>query len=263
MTKASKQNHQYFSQNNSKTPFETYLNYTNEKENSIKTLSQILKKSIKMNSSLLDIGCGDGSYLLSALKNNKNKTKIDFLEPSKKLYDKLIKNIEGSQNCKSYNYDFETFINNNYKKYDHILASHLYHFPIEQYESFINQILSILKSKGTFIWIERGMDDITEFKREYKTLLLPEKYPKNWIPRDYNRALEILKLQKGVTKLEFSESTLSFPLSNFSETIKIIEFYLNIDWSTITADNQKEILNYIKRKKGIFKQQEGIIIYKS
>lgn len=254
----SKLNHQYHNTKEDVTPFEVYLKYSNEKETSIKQLSKILSNLNPKK--ILDVGCGDGTYLLNSLSNNKD-IDITLLEPSKDLYSKLKENTKHTR-YKCINQTFEQFYENNEQAFDLVLASHLYHFTQEEYNILISQLTSLLEDKGTLIWIERGIDDITDFKKKFKTKLLPNRYPNNWEPRNYEKALGILKEKSSDTHLVLNNSVLEFPYKeNLDDVIAIVEFYLNIDWSSIPKDIQEEILSYISSKKGIFNQGEGIVIY--
>ncbi len=253
-------NHQYKNKKDTLTPFEIYLKYSNEKEISIKQLHKILC-SLKNNSiKILDVGSGDGSYLIESLPENSNFHVLS-IEPSKSLYKKLQKNTKNFSNFKTANQTFEEFYKHNDEKFDIVLASHLYHFTQEEYPIFISKLISLLSNKGTLIWIERGIDEITEFKKKFKTKLLPERYPLDWEPRNYKEALGILKKKPGQTKLTLNRSELKLPSNDYlDEIIAIIEFYLNIDWISIPNATQNEILDYILSKK-ILQQEEGVLIY--
>lgn len=259
--KLSTLNHQYKNVGDKLTPFEIYLKYSTEKDISIKQLNNILSQSSN-SVKILDIGCGDGSYLLESIPKDSN-FEITFLEPSIQLFNKLEKNIQGHENYNSINKTFEEFNLENKEVFDIVLASHLYHFSQSEYPIFLSQLISLLEDSGTLIWIERGIDEITDFKKRFKSKLLPDRYPKDWEPRNYKKALEILKEKSADTELVLNRSVLKFPYKeNLDEVMAIVEFYLNIDWTSIPIEVQNEILKYIEEKKGILKQEEGVIIYK-
>ncbi len=254
-------NHQYKKEKRDLTPFETYSKHSNALDVSTKQLRDILL-GVKGNSlKILDVGCSDGLFLINSLPKGK-ATKITFLEPSKDPFEKLKRNTKQNKEWVCINQTFEEFYQNNKEKYDIVLASHLYHFPREEYKKLLSQLISILKDSGTLIWIERGIDEITDFKKRFKTMLLPSKYPKNWIPPNYKRALEILKRKEGNTKLIQNNSVLRFPYTQeLDDVIAIVEFFLNIEWNSIPRTVQEEILEYIVEKKGILQEEEGIVIY--
>lgn len=255
-------NHQYKDKINSLTPFEIYLQYSNEKEVSIKCLHKILSRFINNSLRILDVGSGDGTYLLKSLPEDKN-LEITFLEPSEDPFSKLKKNTKDNSNYKCINQTFKEFYKNTNEKFDIVLASHLYHFTQKEYPIFISQLISLLNNTGTLIWIERGIDEIAEFKKKFKTKLLPNKYSDIWQPRNYKKALEILKKKSDKTELILNHSQLNFPDSDkLDEVIAIVEFYLNIDWISIPKEVQDEILEYISSKNRILQQEEGVIIYK-
>jgi ubiquinone/menaquinone biosynthesis C-methylase UbiE len=255
-------NHQYKDKVNSLTPFEIYLKHSNEKEISVKQLNKILSEIGNPSLKILDVGSGDGSYLLESLPEDRD-IKTIFLEPSKELFTKLKRNTKNNSNYKCINQTFEEFYKINNENFDIVLASHLYHFTQEEYPLFISQLIDLLNKSGTLIWVERGSDEIAEFKKKFKTKLLPDRYSDNWEPRNYKKALSILKDKSDKTELILNSSELKFPYKeSLEETIAIVDFYLNIDWISIPESIQKEILEYISERKGIIQQEEGVIIYK-
>lgn len=254
-------NHQYKQKVNNLIPFEIYIKYSNEKDVSIIQLRKILSRFKDKKVKVLDVGSGDGSYLLQSLPKE-NNFEIIFLEPATKLFNKLKKNIQQHKEYKAINKTFEEFCIENNDKFDIIIASHLYHFPEAEYSAFLSQLISLLKNSGTLIWIERGIDEVTDFKQRFKRKLVPSRYPKDWQPRNYTKALKILKRRSGNTELILNKSELKFPYKeNLDEVIAIIEFYLNIDWVSIPTEIQNEILKYIENKEGVLEQEEGVIIF--
>lgn len=255
-------NHQYKRTVNTLIPYEIYLKYSTQKDISTIQLQKILSRFKDNQNKLLDVGSGDGLYLLKSLPKD-NHFEITFLEPAKDLFKTLKTNIQQYSNCKAINKTFEDFYAESKNKFDIILASHLYHFPEDEYSIFLSQLISLLEDSGTLIWIERGVDEVTDFKTRFKRKLRPDRYPENWEPRYYKKALDILKEESDSTEIIFNESELRFPYEeNFDEVIALVEFYLNIDWVSIPTDIQNEILEYIKDKGGILKEEEGIIIFK-
>ncbi len=185
-------NHQYKRTVNTLIPYEIYLKYSTQKDISTIQLQKILSKFKDNQSKLLDVGSGDGSYLLKSLPKENNFT-ITLLEPAKDLFNKLEKNIQGHNNCKAINKTFEDFYIENKNKFDIILASHLYHFPEDEYSIFLSQLISLLEDTGTLIWIERGVDEVTDFKTRFKRKLRPDRYPENWEPRYYKKSFRYTK----------------------------------------------------------------------
>jgi 16S rRNA G966 N2-methylase RsmD len=255
-------NHQYKRTVNKLIPYEIYLKYSTQKDISTIQLQKILSKFKNNQNKLLDVGSGDGSYLLQSLPKD-NNFEITFLEPAKDLFKTLKTNIQQHSNCKAINKTFEDFYAENQNKFNIILASHLYHFPEDEYSILLSQLISLLEDSGTLIWIERGVDEVTDFKTRFKRKLRPDRYPENWEPRYYKKALDILKEESDSTEIIFNESELRFPYEeNFDEVIALVEFYLNIDWVSIPTDIQNEILEYIEDKGWVLKEEEGIIIFK-
>ncbi|MGI6443957.1 MAG: class I SAM-dependent methyltransferase [Candidatus Dojkabacteria bacterium] len=165
-------NHQYQRTVNTLIPYEIYLKYSTQKDTSTIQLQKIFSRFKNNNNQikLLDVGSGDGSYLLQSLPKD-NHFEITFLEPAKDLFNKLEKNIQEHNNCKAINKTFEDFYAESKNKFDIILASHLYHFPEDEYSIFLSQLISLLEDSGTLIWIERGVDEVTDFKTRIRKLL--------------------------------------------------------------------------------------------
>jgi SAM-dependent methyltransferase len=261
-------NHQYGTFYGNLTPFEIYLNYSTEKENSSKELSKILISLEKRERNILDVGCGNGKYLIETISRIKANrfNHITFLEPSKSLFKSLqqnIKSLDTDINVSTINKTFEEFYENNNNKFDIILASHLYHFPRNEYSQLIEQLTSLIQDDGYLIWVERAPDDIANFKKKFKPLLDPISYPKDWTPRDYKTVWDILNTLDGECTVYFTESILEFPYkTNLDHTIAIIEFYLNLNWDAIPKEIQGNILDYMDKNRGILKEKEAILVYK-
>ena len=256
-------NHQYKKEKKDDfTPFEIYLKHSNAMEISSKRLRKILLELKGDPLKILDVGSNDGSFLIKSLPKGK-KVEIIFLEPSKNPFEKLVKNTKQNKEWKCINQTFEDFYQNSKEKYDVVLASHLYHFPRKKYQELLSQLASLLKDSGTLIWIERGIDDITDLKRRFLRILLPSLYPQDWVPRNYKRALEILKEKEGNTELVLNNSVLRFPCTQkLNEIIALVEFFLNIEWSSISETTQNEILEYITVRERVLNEEEGILIYR-
>jgi 16S rRNA G966 N2-methylase RsmD len=260
-------NHQYNTFNNGITPFEIYLKYSTEKKNSIKELSKILSSPNIKGKDILDVGASDGSYLIDTLLETKYKelNSITFIEPSNTLYKvlkKKSKKLDEDITINTINKTFEEFYASNNKKFDIVLASHLYHFPRDEYTNFITQLISLVEKSSCLIWVERAPDDIADFKKKFKTQLDPVSYPDSWIPRNYQTVFDILQNMNGICDIFFTESALRFPYnSNLNDTIAIIEFYLNLKWEAIPKVVQKEIFDYLRERNGILKEKEAILVY--
>ena len=99
-------NHQYTQKANTLIPYEIYLKYSTQKDISIIQLQKILSRFKNNQNRILDVGSGDGSYLLQSLPKD-NHFEITFLEPAKDLFKTLKTNIQQYSNCKAINETFE------------------------------------------------------------------------------------------------------------------------------------------------------------
>lgn len=255
---------EYASKRGLETPFETFLRYTDEKEKSAKELSKVLKKILRQSESFLDIGTGNGEYLKMALSKLKPLSlNLTLLEPSKDLV-KSLKNTRFQDNTqvRIVNQTFEDFKSDD--KYSTILASHLYHIKKSEREKQFTKMLNLLQKEGTLIYVIRKKDDVYDFKMKFK-------------PRIYNyKSFEAQSLEQSLItfrkisgsipitiKILESHSHVKLPIqTNHQDTITIVEFFLNKKWDGISKKIQKEILSYLKERKGDLKQIDGMAIIK-
>lgn len=245
------------------TPFETFLRYSNEKEESSTRLADLLQE-IAGDLSILDIGAGNGEFLALTLAKTKNLTslRVTLLEPSRDLVKQLkdhFNRILPRDSVKIIRTTLDDFSND--EKFDVILASHLfYHIPRDTWVKQLNKMLSFLKPDGRLIIILREKDDAYRFKMAFKPLILDKNFKALVID-------DVLTVLPEVSKLRVSRysiaSELRVPIDkNVEDAISIIEFYLNEHWQNITERIQKDIFNFIKARNSIFKQLDGIAVIK-
>ena len=244
------------------TPFETFLRYTNEKEKSSTQLAAILQDLLNNESSILDIGTGNGEYLHLTLSkiNGLENYNLTLLEPSEDLSTQLEARFESIVTKKEIHVVSSTladFVTED--KFDIILASHLfYHLPRTNWAADLSRMISLLKPGGVLIIVLREKDDAYTFKTQFKPLLFS----------NFTRALLLDDiLEKLPDNLEVKKllapSELNIPYKSSEEdTISIIEFYLNKKWHEIPPSIQKDALDFIETRKGLFKQLDGIAVVK-
>lgn len=240
------------------TPFETFLRYTNEKENSSGLLASIL--DAHEGTDVLDIGTGDGRYLELALSKVKGSTDyhLTLLEPSIDLIKQLRARFK-KQSVELINSAISDYPAD--KKFDFVLASHLfYHIPRNTWATQLDKMLSLLNTNGKLIIVLRGEDDAYAFKMAFKPLLFAKDFKALTIA---DVLQELQKKQNLQTSQLVSESELNIPVdTNAEDTVSIIEFYLNKSWSDIPKEIQQDALEFIRSKHGTFKQLDNIAIIK-
>lgn len=248
----------------SETPFETFLRYTDEKERSATKLATILQARLGEASHILDIGTGNGEYLSLALSktNIPDGVKLTLVEPSNDLYAQLKGKFEKQflpTNVRIVNSDLQAFDSS--EKFDVILMSHLfYHVPRAIWNEQLAKSLSMLKPEGVLIIVLREKDDAYDFKMAFKPLLFDALFKALTID-DVLSALP----KKALRIVRHSAAAeLRIPVEeNIDDTISIIEFFLNKEWSDIPPSVQQSSLKFIKDKKGVFKQLDGIAVVES
>ncbi len=256
-----------YSNRSSETPFQTFLRYTDEKEKSAKVLGGILRTNIVAeNTQVLDIGSGTGEYVRFALEEAGISIpfNLTLLEPSPDLLPALRGNA--SMLSENINHKIVTDTWEDYKNgvgADIILASHLYHIPREKYEESFGKMVSTLKTGGSLVYVLRQVDDSYHFKTKFKPMI----HNRNFVAKTLDQALETFQQISAKTPLEInthqSVSQLNIPYEvNREDTEAIVEFYLQKPWKEITPIIQKQIQDYIRDKKGVFNQVDGLAVIK-
>ena len=249
------------------TPFETFLRYTDEKEKSAGVLSELLKKHIKKEVDILDIGSGNGEYLRLALGKAKFQMGLNLvlLEPSNDLVREIKKSVNlfpETSSIKIVNRRWEDYVSKD--RFDVIIASHLYHIPRERYYAQFSKMVSYLKKDGVLIFVLRSIDDPHHFKTKFKPVLFGEKFKAKTLDEAIKIFKEISNKDARLIIKEYdSLSKLKIPYkSNMEDAISIIEFYLNKHWEDIPKKIQNEVTDFIKEKHGVFKQVDGLAVIK-
>lgn len=246
------------------TPFETFLRYTNEKEKSADKLAAILHKKLGKSSSILDVGTGNGEYLKLALSKIDpraiSEITVTLIEPSSDLAAQLPDKFAGllsEHQLKVVNSDLRTFKSSG--NFDVILMSHLfYHIPRASWTQELSRALSMLKKDGILILVLREKDDAYDFKMKFKPQLFDASF-KALVIDDVLEALPDNKSHR--VERQTSPSELHFPTgTNMNDAVSIIEFYLNKEWLDIPADIQRASLDFILKRKNVFKQIDGIAV---
>lgn len=246
------------------TPFETFLRYSDEKEKSADKLATVLRTKLNKSSRILDVGTGSGEYLKLALSKIDPKTvkeiTLTLVEPSNdftvQLTDKFA-NLLPAHKLKVVNSDLQNLKGDD--QFDVILMSHLfYHIPRDLWTQELLKALSMLKKGGVLILVLREKDDAYDFKMELKSQLFDASY-KALVLDDVLGALpknEDLRIERLLSLSELHFPTETSP----DDTVSIIEFYLNKEWSDIPSPIQRASLDYLRGKGGIFKQVDGIAV---
>lgn len=246
------------------TPFETFLRYSDEKEQSARKLATVFRQRVNGPSSILDIGTGNGEYLELALSkiDSKavNETTLTLVEPSDDLVTQSISRFSrllSPHKVKVINSDLQAFKSDD--TFDIVLMSHLfYHIPRKTWTQELSTAISLLKKDGILIIVLREKDDAYDFKMEFKPSLFDASF-KALVIDDVldalpeNKSLHIERLSS------FSKLHIPFKTS-MEDTISIVEFYLNKEWADIPSHIQQASLDFIGKRKGIFKQVDGIAV---
>lgn len=252
-----------------RTPFEIFLQYTDEKEKSAAVLGRILSRLIRRNGmAFLDIGSGNGTYLRSTLEKVKSpkKTTITLLEPSDDLVEKLrdtAKFFPRNTVAKVVHSSFEDFTTD--AQFEIVLASHV---PLAKDDpaslpAIYSRMLGLLKPNGSLIVVLRGKDDIHWFRTTFKSCIMGIDY-KSLTIGDAEQVFKKISSQLPLRLKKFStqaNALLPYP-DNMEDVIAIVEFLLNIKWEEIPTAIRDSVLGYIRDKHGRLRQIDSFLVVK-
>jgi len=168
---------------------------------------------------VLEIGIGNGNYSIPMSKNFKSYYGI---EPIPEIYEVFIESCK-KHNCniKSYNMDFEQFINNNNKKFDLIILRNVIH--LIDYDDLIKLSAKIVKKNAFIIiqnkqalpvsWGNKQFVKDSSYFNETKWLVF-----KNHLEKCYNNLLD----SKYLDKFEKNEKDYFFILKSDNYFTKIV-----------------------------------------
>lgn len=257
------------SEKDGRTPFEIFLQYTDEKNKSASMLGTILSRLLRKNGmTLLDIGSGNGAYLRAALEKMKSLKKviITLLEPS----DDLVRQLRNTAKLFPHNTvakvthsSFEDFMTD--ERFDIVLASHV---PLAKDDptrlpAIYSRMLELLEPNGRLIVVLRGRDDIHWFRTTFKSQIMDRDYASLTID-DAERVFKQIAGQLPLRLKKFSAQAnafLPYP-DNMEDVITIVEFLLNTEWEEIPAEIRDSVLKYIRNKHGRLRQVDGILVAK-
>jgi SAM-dependent methyltransferase len=172
-------------------------------------LNSLLTNYFQKPFSLLDLGCGDASFTSQALLNTTLAAYqgIDLSEVALEIAHSNMKPFSGTKNFTQG--DFSVLVPELVKsldKFDAILASFaIHHLNLEQKDSLISQIKSLLKSDGVFIFI-----DLVRLENEER-----EAYIRRYID-------DVRQHWEALTPQEFSMVEDHISSSDFPETQKTL-----------------------------------------
>lgn len=252
-----------------RTPFEIFLQHSDEKEKSATMLGKILSQLIQRHGmTFLDIGSGNGAYLRLALAKVKGPKKITvtLLEPN----DDLVRWLRNTAKlfplntvAKVVHSLFEDFTTD--ERFDFVLASHV---PLAKDDparlpAIYSRMLGLLKPNGTLIVVLRGKDDIHWFRTTFKSQIMGRNY-KSLTIDDAERVFMQIVGQFPLRLKKFSAQANTFlPYSsNMEDVIAIVEFLLNIKWEEISSEIRNSVLSYIRSKHGRLQQIDSFLVVK-
>lgn len=249
------------------TRFETLLRYSDEKEKSARVLGEILKEILRENVDFLDLGSGNGEFLLRSLQHSRFRKPVRFilLEPSKDLLIRLkatIKKFPKNSKIKIISQRWEDY--DSEKKFDIVLVSHsTYGWHRKNWEKLFTKMVDCLRPGGSLVFITRLKDDAYAFKQLFR----PFFFGKTFKAVELGECLRVFAGIFAKKRMAFrpriykSHSTLQLPIKkNFEDAVSLIEFYLVKSWSEMPKEVQEKILKFLRSKRYILRQVDGIAV---
>ncbi len=247
-----------------RTPFEIFLQYSDEKKKSAVVLGRLLKGLLRGTEvSMIDVGAGNGEYIQLALSrlNLPYRMKLVLLEPSQSLIPQLRKvsrrlSVNLVTSVRQAALDEYT----PKMQFDVVLASHL-PFQKDRLPSIYSRMLTWLKPHGSLIVILRKHDDIHDFRTKFKSRLLGTPIQSLTI----DDALIALGSMALASPLRISGAqacaVLTIPiLTKPTDTRTIIEFLLNKKWKDFPEEVRQEVSGYLRKKRGQLRINDGFLV---
>lgn len=186
-------------------------------------LHQVLVKYFQKSFSMLDLGCGDCTFITQALLNTTitEYQGVDLSESALEIAHSNMVSLDCEKNFIQGNFleVVPELVNQRHDSFDIIVASYaLHHLSLEQKDFMIGQLASLLQGDGVFILIDivRQKQEVREVFmkrylegiRKYWSLLTPQEYlmTENHISsRDFpetQEALDEISRKHNFTRVE-------------------------------------------------------------
>ena len=206
---------------------------------------------------ICDIGCGNGIksaiFFKNALKHFAGTIHLDIIEPNSDYLKEAIVNLTKIRSprlkIKSYHCSAEKFLQKPTKKYDLILASHVfYHLPL----NLIFKFLELLNSNGHLVIITRSSkSSIAILCNLFKPFTTSEKILEYIAQNAGKRSFASIKYLSDIpASLDLSGLTFTQNKADLSEELKnLFGVLLAQDIDNLTNTQYKKIKNIIVRLK--------------
>lgn len=203
---------------------------------------------------LFDLGGGTGETVIKLLNNlqkiTKRPMKLDYLDPSKEMYDLFRKNVSEASFGKIVNDSFiEKWEKHQPKrKYDFIFACECW-FGITNWEESLKKVQNVLKPNGiALIIIESKNSDFIKFKRKFLSELYENEdivYGEK-ICRVLDKLEILYKKQTTINqKLDISDVVPDREGKISKKGRLFLSYLLRQDFDTVPRELQKEIKTYL------------------
>lgn len=241
------------------TPFETFLRYSDEKEQSASKLAEVLVESMRPGMHMLDIGTGNGEYLELFLSKVgiPDDIRLTLVEPSfdlsRQLQDRFIRRLH-RQNLNVVSSSLDNYATD--ERFDLILMSHLfYHIPAPERREQIERAQSMLAPSGKLVVVLREKDDVYDFKMAFK----PKLFSPDFRALTLDDILALIPDRESVRAM--SDSILRVPLDEQpSDAAAILSFFLDKEWDAVPAEIQEAAMAFVRERNGVLHLRDGIAI---
>lgn len=199
---------------------EAYLQGSNETQTTVKHLINAITPLLKNRNkngkfSMLDVGCSDGTFTLSLLKELTKlmpDPRLITVEPEKPAYEEFSKRTQSLKFIKHENTTIQQFLKNNINKegiFDFIMFSQsFYHFPKKEWNFIIKSANRLLKKNG-FVVIVLDSHDCEAYR--IKNLITKGKA----VTLEFGDLYSAEDMEKFLRIKNIGFKTFSFPVNLF------------------------------------------------
>lgn len=251
----------YLAHGRKDTPFDTFLKYTNQKEEAGRVLADMMASSNGTDLRMLDIGAGEGELHVQILNNiHKSwpymKLDVTFVEPKDNQRENLKGMIKTAQTFLKGGYQGRVMNEGTWEEagpqlkgqvFDRILCAHtIYHFPSDTFEQHFNSMADLLSENGRMYVVARQKDEVYKFIKKFFQGSTGRQFNEITID-DARSALEKIALERGFIMQErTSHAQVVLPFDTAPEDARqIVGFYLRKPWEEIPKKVRTKIWNYL------------------
>lgn len=258
-----------------KTPYQTFLTYSDSKQQVSNKLSEVISEYAEKREnaviSILDIGCGTGEIIVQSIQEllrsglNVSLTGLDLSSDMIEKYSQTFGDFpKDNLNLGLINSHWlDTQLNSNYNI---IVASHI-HLDRNYPSPALTKMLNHLEPSGVALFVNNTDDILNLFKNTFRPKIFGLEEAKAYPPllsQDVRKfILDLNRNDISIGEIEVPVN-INFPDTNSEEFKKLLSFLIgkNTQWKTLSKQVQSEIIEFISQSGHVFRGKESILLVK-